>query len=143
MNIVPSKIWLKAKKIIPGGNGLLSKRPERFSNLFWPTYFSKAEGIQIWDLNKKKFIDMSIMGIGTCTLGYKNNSIDTKVKFAINKAVNTTLNSLDEYLLAKKILKYDKFANKVKFARAGGEAMSIAIRIARAKNKHSKIAFSG
>ena len=143
MKIVPHKIWLKAKKIIPGGNGLLSKRPERFSNLFWPTYFSKAEGIQIWDLNKKKFIDMSIMGIGTSTLGYKNNSIDTKVKLAINKAVNTTLNSLDEYLLAKKILKYDKFANKVKFARAGGEAMSIAIRIARAKNKHSKIAFSG
>lgn len=143
MNIAPNKIWLKAKKIIPGGNGLLSKRPERFSNLFWPTYFSKAEGIQIWDLNKKKFIDMSIMGIGTSTLGYRNNAIDSKVKLAINKSVNTTLNSLDEYLLAKKILKYDKFANKVKFARSGGEAMSIAIRIARAKNKHSKIAFSG
>ena len=143
MIILPHKIWLEAKKIIPGGNGLLSKRPERFSNFFWPTYFSKAKGIEIWDLNKKKFIDMSIMGIGTSTLGYKNNFVDAKVKFAIDKSVNTTLNSLEEYLLAKKILKYDKFANKVKFARAGGEAMSLAIRIARAKNKHSKIAFSG
>ena len=61
------------------------------------------------------------------------------MKLAINKAVNTTLNSLDEYLLAKKILKYDKFANKVKFARAGGEAMSIAIRIARAKINIQKL----
>ena len=83
------------------------------------------------------------MGIGTSTLGYRNNVIDKKVKSAIDKSVNTTLNSLDEYLLAKKILKYDKFANQVKFARTGGEAMSIAIRIARAKNKYSKIAFSG
>lgn len=143
MKIKPKKIWREAQKIIPGGNSLLSKRPERFSNLYWPTYFSKAKGINIWDLNGNKYVDMSIMGIGTSTLGYRNNSIDKKVKSAINKGVNTTLNSIDEFILAKKILKHDKFASKVKFARAGGEAMSIAIRIARAKNKYSKIAFSG
>ena len=45
MKISVSKIWSKAKKIIPGGNGLLSKRPERFSNKYWPTYFLKANGI--------------------------------------------------------------------------------------------------
>ena len=143
MKILPKKIWLNAKKVIPGGNGLLSKRPERFSNLFWPTYFSKAKGIDIWDLNGIRYTDMSIMGIGTSTLGYRNYFIDKKVKVAINKGVNTTLNSYDEFKLAKKILKYDKFASKVKFARGGGEAMSIAIRIARAKNVSSKIAFSG
>ena len=143
MKILSQKIWLKAKKVIPGGNGLLSKRPERFSNSFWPIYFSKAKGIEIWDLNKIKYTDMSIMGIGTSTLGYRNDQIDKKVKKSINKGINTTLNSLDEYLLAKEILKHDKFADKVKFARGGGEAMSIAIRIARAKNKFSKIAFSG
>ncbi len=141
--ISAKKIWSNALKIIPGGNGLLSKRPERFSTSFWPTYFSKANGICLWDLNGKKYKDMSIMGIGTSILGYKNQSVDTKVIKSINKGVNTTLNSLDEYILARKILKYDKFANKVKFAKAGGEAMSMAIRIARAKNKNSKIAFSG
>ena len=98
------KIWSKALKIIPGGNGLLSKRPERFSKNFWPTYFSKAKGICLWDLNGVKYKDMSIMGIGTSTLGYKNNSIDRKVISSINKGVNTTLNSLDEYRLAKKFL---------------------------------------
>ena len=69
IKISPQKIWLNAKKVIPGGNGLLSKRPERFSNSYWPTYFSKAKGIEIWDLNNTKYIDMSIMGIGTSTLG--------------------------------------------------------------------------
>ena len=45
---------------------------------------------------------MSIMGIGTSTLGYSNDKIDKKIKVSINKGINTTLNSLDEYLLAKK-----------------------------------------
>ena len=102
MKISPNKIWSAAKKVIPGGNGLLSKRPERFTKKYWPTYFSKADGINIWDLNKKKYTDMSIMGIGTSTLGYRNYLVDKKVKSAIDKSVNTTLNSIDEYLLAKK-----------------------------------------
>ena len=143
MNKIEKKIWAQAKKVIPGGNGLLSKRPERFSMGRWPIYFSKAEKINIWDLNKTKFIDMSLMGVGTATLGYANKYIDRMVKKSIDKGVNTTLNCLEEFQLAKKILKYDKFADQVKFARGGGEAMSLAVRLARATNKKTKIAFSG
>ena len=135
--------WNKAIKIIPGGNGLLSKRPNRFLPDGWPTYYSKAKGINIWDLQNKKYIDFSIMGVGTAILGYANSEIDNKVSKFLKRGVNTTLNCLEEFLLAKKILKYDKFADQVKFARGGGEAMSIAIRIARSQSKNTKIAFSG
>ncbi len=138
------EIWKKAKKIIPGGNGLLSKRPDRYLPNLWPTYFKKAEGINIWDLSNKKYLDMAQMGMGSTILGYCNKYVDDKVKDAINKGVNTTLNTLEEYKLAKKILKYNKFASLVKFAKGGGEAMSMAIRIARSKNKNKEvIAFSG
>ena len=137
------KLWGKAIKIIPGGNGLLSKRPQRFSPNLWPIYFKRAKDIYIWDLNNKKYTDMSIMGIGTSMLGYANNKIDNAVKKTISKGINTTLNSVEEYQLAKKILKIDKFANKVKFARSGGEAVLIGVRIARSYNKRTKIAFSG
>tara|TARA_Y100000590_G_C15635834_1_gene982962 strand:- start:52 stop:1338 length:1287 start_codon:yes stop_codon:yes gene_type:complete len=137
------KLWVYANKIIPGGNGLLSKRPQRFSPKLWPTYFSKAKGIYIWDLNNKKYIDMSIMGIGTAILGYANDNVDNFVKKKISNGINTSLNSLEEIELAKKILEVDKFADQVKFARSGGEAVAIAIRIARSKNKRTKIAFSG
>ena len=143
MQKIQNKIWKQAQKIIPGGNGLLSKRPERFSMKNWPTYFSKAKGIEVWDLKNTKYTDMSLMGVGTSTLGYSNDYVDNKVVTAIKKGVNTTLNCLDEFKLAKKILKYDKFADQVKFARGGGEAMSMAIRLSRAKNKKTKIAFSG
>jgi len=65
MQKIQNKIWKQAQKIIPGGNGLLSKRPERFLMNDWPTYFSKAKGIEIWDLNNIKYTDMSLMGVGT------------------------------------------------------------------------------
>ena len=126
-----TKIWKKAIKIIPGGNGLLSKRPHRYLPNYWPTYFTRSKGINIWDLNNKKFIDMAQMGMGACVLGYGNKYVDNKVKKAIDKSMSSTLNCLDEFSLAKKILKYDNFADQVKFARAGGEAMSITVRLAR------------
>ena len=50
MNNYGQNLWSKAKKIIPGGNQLLSKRPERFLPEFWPTYYSKAKGCRVWDL---------------------------------------------------------------------------------------------
>ena len=137
------KLWKYANKIIPGGNGLLSKRPQRFSPDNWPTYYTKAKDIYIWDINGKKFADMSIMGIGTAILGYANDELDNFIKKNISQGVNTTLNSLEEVSLAKELLKIDTFDDQVKFSRSGGEAVAIAIRIARAKNKKTKIAFSG
>jgi glutamate-1-semialdehyde 2,1-aminomutase len=137
------KLWEKAKKIIPGGNGLLSKRPERFLPNGWPTFFKKASGVYIWDLNNKKYTDMTSMGIGTSVLGYNNKFINHFVKKKIDQGINTTLNCYDEYELAKELLKIDKFADQVKFARGGGEAMSLAVRIVRSKTKKTKIIFSG
>ena len=58
-------LYRKAKKLIPGGTMLLSKRPEMFLPDHWPSYFSKAKGCNVWDLDGNKLIDMSIMGIGT------------------------------------------------------------------------------
>src|SRR5262249_27427729 len=38
------KLWRRAKRIIPGGNMLLSKRAELFLPDKWPAYFSRAQG---------------------------------------------------------------------------------------------------
>ena len=138
-----TKIWNKATKIIPGGNGLLSKRPFRYLPNLWPTYYKKSKGLNIWDLDNKKYIDFCQMGIGTCILGYANNFVDSAVQKAVKSGVNSSLNSIEEYILAKKFLKYNKFADQIKFARGGGEAMSIAVRIARAQSGKDIIAFSG
>ena len=48
---------------------LLSKRSEMFLPEHWPSYFTRAR-VSIWDLDGRKLVDMSIMGIGTNVLGY-------------------------------------------------------------------------
>jgi len=138
--------WNRALKIIPGGNSILSKRPERYGKDIWPIYFSKSKGCLIWDLDNKKYIDMAQMGIGASILGYNNNQVNNAVIKVIKKGINTTLNCTEEFELAKELLKRDNFASSVKFARSGGEAMAVATRIARAacaNIKKNKIAFCG
>lgn len=137
------ELWYKACKIIPGGNGLISKRPTRFSPDFWPTYYKKASGINIQAINNKWYKDMSVMGLGTNILGYSNNYVNQMVKKSVDQSPNTTLNCVEEYLLAKELLKIDKFADQVRFARSGGEALAMSVRIARAKTEKDTIAFSG
>src|SRR5437870_13003704 len=72
-------LWKKAKTLIPGGNHLLSKRAEMFLPDHWPAYFSKAKGVHTWDLDGRKYLDMCIMGIGACMLGFADKDVDAAV----------------------------------------------------------------
>ena len=138
-----NNLWKKANKIIPKGNMLLSKNPETILPNIWPAYYNKAKGCYIWDIDHNKFIDFSYMGVGTNILGYSNKEVDNSVKKAINDGNISSLNCYEEVHLAEKLLKMHKWANKVRFARTGGEANAIAIRIARAASKKDNIAICG
>lgn len=136
-------LYKKAKKLIPGGTQLLSKRPEIFLPDFWPAYYQKAKGCQIWDLDGNNYLDMSYMGIGTNILGYSDNDVDKAVKEAIDKGNISTLNCPEEVELAELLCKLHNWAGMVRYARTGGEAVAIAVRIARAKAERDKILFCG
>lgn len=136
-------LWNKAKKIIPGGTQLLSKRSEQFLPDQWPSYFKKAKGIEIWDLDGNKFIDMSSMGIGACILGYADPDVNKAVKKVIDEGSMATLNSPEEVELAELLFKIHPWAEQIRYARTGGEAMAVAVRIARAHTQKDKIAFCG
>ena len=137
------ELYKKAKNLIPGGTMLLSKRPEMFLPDQWPSYFSKAKGCSVWDLDGKELIDMSIMGIGTNTLGFGNDEVDAAVMETIKKGNMSTLNCPEEVYLAEKLIEINPWADMVRFARSGGEANSIAIRIARAASGKDKVAICG
>ena len=97
------KLYSKAKKLIPGGTQLLSKRPEMFAPDKWPTYYEKAKGCEVYDLDGNKFIDMCYMGIGSCTLGYADNEVNESVKLAIDNA-SISLNPPQEVELAELLI---------------------------------------
>lgn len=137
------KLWKRAKGSILGGNSLLSKRPDMFLPDHWPVYFEKAKGCHVWDLDGNKYIDTSIMGIGTNVLGYGHPKVDEAVKNAAMLGNMSTLNCPEEVYLAEKLLEIHPWAAKAKFARSGGEANAIALRIARAKSNKKNVAICG
>lgn len=135
--------YLRALEIIPGGTQLLSKRPELFAPGVWPAYYKRAKGCRVWDLDEREFIDMSIMSVGACTIGYADDEIDESVIRAVRSGVTSSLNCSEEVELAELLREIHPEMEMVRYARSGGEAMGMAIRIARAKTRRDKVLFSG
>ncbi|KQV08593.1 aminotransferase class III-fold pyridoxal phosphate-dependent enzyme [Devosia sp. Root105] len=136
-------LWKTAKTVIPGGNMLLSKRPEMFLPEQWPAYFSRAAGCRVWDLDGREYVDMSIMGIGCNTLGYGRPEVDDAVKRTVDLGNMATLNAPEEVELAQRLIDLHPWADMARFARSGGEANAIAIRIARAASGKDGVALCG
>ncbi len=133
----------KAKRLIPGGTHLLSKRPDMFAPGVWPGYYSKAKGAYVWDLDGNRYLDMSISGIGANVLGYADPDINSAVKTAIEQGSSSSLNCPEEVELAELLCRLHPWAGMARFTRAGGEAMAVAVRIARAFTGKDLVAFCG
>lgn len=133
----------KAKQYIPGMGQLLSKRPDMFSLGVWPSYYSKAKGVEVWDLDGNRYIDMSISGIGANVLGYADPDVNAAVMTAIKNGSSSSLNCPEEVYLAEELCRIHPWAKKVRFARSGGESMAVAVRIARAYTGRDKIIICG
>ncbi|MES2510095.1 MAG: aminotransferase class III-fold pyridoxal phosphate-dependent enzyme [Pseudomonadota bacterium] len=137
------KLWKRAKQIIPGGNMLLSKRAEMFLPEQWPAYFSRSKGCKVWDLDGREYIDMSIMGVGTNTLGYGHPEVDAAVQQTVVAGNMSTFNCPEEVYLAERLIAIHPWADMVRLARSGGEANAVGIRIARAASGRDKVAICG
>ena len=90
-------LYKEAKKIIPGGCQLLSKRPEKFVPEYWPAYYSKAKGCKVWDEKGQEYLDLygghAVISVGhahpeyvsaisnqVATLGFYSNSVVNKLQ---------------------------------------------------------------
>ena len=137
------KLYKEAKKIIPGGTQLLSKRPEMFLPDYWPSYYQKASGIEVTTLDGVKMKDFSYMGIGACILGYKDEDVNKEVHRAVDRGNMSTLNCPSEVELTKLLIELHPWAEMARYTRASGEACNMAVRIGRAASNKDKIAFCG
>ncbi len=133
----------RAVKLIPGMTQLLSKRPDMYSRGVWPTYFKEAKGIKITDLDGNEYLDFSIGGIGATVLGYADEDVNKAVKLVIDMGSASTLNPPEEVELAQLLIDLHPWAQMARFARSGGEAMAMAIRIVRTAMKKDIIIFCG
>jgi glutamate-1-semialdehyde 2,1-aminomutase len=133
----------RARRAIPGMCQLLSKRPDMYSLGVWPGYFDRAAGSRVWDLDGNEYVDMSIGGIGANVLGYADPDVDAAVLEAVRKGTSASLNCPEEVLLAERLIALHPWAEMARFTRSGGEAMAVAVRIARAATGRGTLAFCG
>ena len=136
-------LYERAKRLIPGGTQLLSKRPEMFLPGQWPSYYSQARGAEVWDLDGRRYLDMSYAALGSCVLGYADSDVDAAVHRAIDRGTMSTLNCPEEVELAELLVDLHPWAEMARFTRGGGEAMAVAIRTARAATGRDVVAFCG
>src|SRR5579885_3182788 len=115
------KLYQRARKRIPGGTQLLSKRPEMLLLEQWPAYYARARGAEVWDLDGRRYVDMSYNGIGACVLGFADPEVDAAVHGAVDAGSMCTLNSPEEVELADLLCELHPWAEMVRYARCGGE----------------------
>lgn len=137
------KLWRRAQRVIPGGVSLLSKRPDMQLPDKWPTYFSEAKGCWIKSLDGQEYIDTGLMGVGTSILGFGDRRVDAAVSEVIRKGTISTLNCPEEVLLAERLVELHAWSGQARFARSGGEACAMAVRIGRAASGKDRVAVSG
>jgi glutamate-1-semialdehyde 2,1-aminomutase len=136
-------LYRVARDLIPGGTQLLSKRPEMFAPSQWPAYFAEARGCEVVDLDGRTYLDFTHNGVGACLLGYAHPRVVQAVVDRVQRGVSCSLNCPDEVALAEKLIALHPWAEQARFARSGGEALAMAVRIARAATRRDVIAFCG
>jgi len=136
------ELWQRARTVISGGTGLLSKRAEMFDAKSWPSYFSRCSGSEVWDLNDRRYIDFA-GGVGAILLGYADPDVTAAVQRRLALGTYCSLVNPQEVELAETLLSLHPWAGKVRYARGGGDAMAMSVRIARAATGRSGIAFCG
>jgi glutamate-1-semialdehyde 2,1-aminomutase len=115
------QLYERARRRIPGATQLLSKRAEVFLPDQWPSYYSQAKGVEVWDLDGERYVDMAYSGIGACVLGYADPDVDAAVHEAVRLGSMATLNCPEEVELADLLCELHPWAEMVRYARTGGD----------------------
>ena len=136
------ELWERALEIIPAGTQLISRQPHRFAEGVTPVYAERAKGSRIWDVDGNEYIDYG-MAVTAAVLGYADDAVDQAVIEQIPKGTSYTISSEREIELAELLIERIPCAEMVRFARGGGDACAMAVRIARGATGRDIVLFCG
>ena len=132
----------RAEALIAGQTQLLSRHPSLYAFGVSPIYAEHAEGCRFRDLDGNEFIDM-LGGTGVIYLGYCHPEVDAAAIAQIRKGIAYPVNSVLELQLAELLTEAIPCAEMVRYAKGGGDANAVAVRIARAYTGRDKLLFCG
>lgn len=136
------ELYRRAVELIPGGAQLVSRRPTRYAPGVSPVYAARARGARFWDVDGNEYIDWA-SGIGSVILGYCDPVVDDAVRERIGRGTAYSINHELEIELAEELTRAVPSAEMVRYAKCGGEACAIAVRIARGVTGRDVVLFCG
>ncbi len=134
--------YKRAGELIPGWTQLISRRASQFAYGVSPIYAQSAKGSRFVDLDGNEYIDW-VNAVSAVILGHADDVVDSAVKEQIDRGSIYTVSSHLEIELAEELVNTIPSAEMVRYAKGGGEACAVAVRIARGTTGRDKILFCG
>ncbi|MEB3772549.1 MAG: glutamate-1-semialdehyde 2,1-aminomutase [Desulfurococcales archaeon] len=119
-------LWMEALSLFPGG----VNSPVRASLKPYPFYVERAEGVYLYTVDGKKYMDF-VLGYGPLILGHRDRRVLEKVIDQVERGWLYGTPTPVEVELARKILDHMYPGGKIRFVNSGTEATLTAVRLAR------------
>jgi len=143
LDLTKSKHYVnKALDIIPGLAHTFSKAPYSYVENVYPAYMKSGTGSHVWDVDENEYIDY-VLGLGPVILGYNYPSVTEAIVDALQKGITFSMPHYMEIELAELMCSVIPSTEMVKFTKTGSDAVTAAVRAARAITGRDKIAYCG
>ncbi len=136
------EVYERAQAVIPGVTQLLSRRPTQAALGVSPVYAARAKGCRIWDVDGNEYVDW-MSGVGPIILGYADPVVDAAVREQIDRGGICSIVHESAVELAEELVRLVPSAEMVRYAKGGGEACTVAVRIARGFTGKDRVLFCG
>lgn len=128
--------------MIPLGTQTLSKSPTQFVQGASPIYLRRGRGSHVWDVDGNEFVDYP-MALGPVLLGYAEPAVDDAIRAQLEDGITFTLMHPLEVEVAERIVAMCPGVEAVRFGKSGSDALSAAVRAARAHTGRDHVLVGG
>ena len=143
LNIAKSnELKFKGRSLLPALSQTFSKSPSSFVEGIYPVYAEKAQGCHLYDVDGNEYIDY-LMALGPIVLGYNYPAINEAIQEQLKKGIIFSLPHQKEIEAAESLRKIIPCAEMTRFIKSGSDAVTGAVRAARAITKKDVILYCG
>jgi len=129
------RLYAEGRSVLPGGVCSSTRLNSAWGR---PVYGSRAKGAYFWDIEDRKFIDMS-MSHGAALLGHAPDCLKSVFDRVWELGVMCSLDTPLHIELAKELCRIVPCGERVRFTSSGSEATLHALRLCRAISGRDKV----
>lgn len=134
--------WARAERVIPLGTQTFSKTPSQFVRGVTPIFLKGGRGAHVWDLDGHRYLDYP-MALGPVLLGYAEPLVDNAIRAQLEDGITFSLPHPLEVDVAERIVRMCPGVEMVRFGKSGSDAVSAAVRAARAITRRDRVVVMG